>query len=191
MTFARTSKANAALLAAREAGRYERYYLALAARAPEPVEGSWHWSIAQDPRDPRRRVALNPGSKKGDQAESGYRVIGTVAQAALLLLRPKTGRTHQLRVHAAQAGAPLLGDRQYAGPMQCTLANGRVLRAGRVLLHCARVRLPSIEVGAGASPVTSDTLLTLTIDASVPEDFGSLWQQLGGDPSQLDPRAWG
>ena len=179
VTFARTGRAIQALLAARKAGQYERYYLALASAAPEPPEGSWHWSIAQDPREPRRRVALEPGSKKADPAESGYRVLAKLPQAALLLLRPKTGRTHQLRVHAARAGAPLLGDRHYGGPMQRTLNNGRVLRANRVLLHCARVRLPSV----------SDNT-RVTIDAPVPEDFCSLWQQLGGDLTQLDPAVW-
>lgn len=180
VTFARTSQAIEALLAARKAGQYARYYLALAARAPEPEAGSWHWSIAPDPREPRRRIALDPDSKRGDRAESGYRVLAEVRDAALLVLRPKTGRTHQLRVHAAQAGAPLLGDRHYAGPVQRTLQNGRVLRAGRVMLHCARVCVPKIG-GKGER---------VTVDAPVPEDFCSLWQQLGGDPQRLLPEAW-
>jgi len=183
VTFARTSQAIEALLAARKAGRYERYYLAIAGCAPEPTSGSWHWSIATDPREPRRRIALDPGSSKGDRAESGYRVLGVAHEAALLVLRPKTGRTHQLRVHAARAGAPLLGDRHYGGAMQRTLTNGRVLRAGRVMLHCARVRLPHIaERRRDAAPVC--------IDAPLPEDFRSLWLQLGGDASALDPQAW-
>lgn len=180
VTFARTSQAIAALLDARKAGRYERYYLALASSAPEPPEGSWHWSIAKDPREPRRRIALPSDSAKGDRAESGYRVLARVPHAALLLLRPRTGRTHQLRVHAAHAGCALLGDRHYGGPMQRTLDNGRVLRAGRVLLHCARVRLPSWERAAAS----------ITIDAPLPEDFRSLWQQLGGEPGALEPSAW-
>ena len=179
VTFARTPKAIEALLAARKAGRYERFYLGIAMQAPEPAHGSWHWSIAQDPREPRRRIAVEPAAGKGDHAASGYRVLGCAHEAALLLLRPMTGRTHQLRVHAAKAGAALLGDRHYGGPMQRTLANGRVLRAGRVMLHCARVRVPKIgEPGL------------VSIDAALPEDFRSLWLQLGGAAGLLEPQSW-
>jgi 23S rRNA pseudouridine1911/1915/1917 synthase len=99
--------------------------------------------------------------------------------AAVLLLRPQTGRTHQLRVHAAAAGVPLLGDRHYGGAMRVVLPDGRVVRAARVILHCARLKLPSI--GAGAP---------LTIDAPVPEDMRELFTRLGGAAEAFTPDAW-
>ena len=192
VTFARTSRAIEALLAARRAGRYERYYLGLATGPIEPAIGELDWPIDRDPRDPRKRVAVprvetsaparvirGPKSKRKDppqEARTRYRVVSSQPMVALLLLSPLTGRTHQLRVHVARAGAPLLGDRHYGGPTQRTLANGRVVRAGRVMLHCARVRLPRID--RSGEP--------LTLDAPIPDDFHAVWRALGGEHSQLE-----
>ncbi|MEY4575392.1 MAG: hypothetical protein RL701_95, partial [Pseudomonadota bacterium] len=178
VTFARTRSAIAALLDARKAGSYERYYLALASQAPAALQlqGEWQWAIDQDPRDKRRRVAVTKASATAQAASSRYRVLGVQPAAALMVLMPQTGRTHQLRVHAAKAGLPLLGDKHYGGPMQTVLPDGRVLRASRVMLHCARVRLPDIAGNTGK---------LLTVDAPAPEDFERLWKQLGGDVSLL------
>ncbi|MET0387997.1 MAG: RluA family pseudouridine synthase [Polyangiales bacterium] len=185
VTFARTTRAIEALLAARREGRYERLYLALASAAPDPPSGDWRWAIDRDPREPRSRVARGEQDKPSASAASAhtrYALIDRQPSAALLALHPQTGRTHQLRVHAAKAGLPLLGDKPYGGPQQRTLADGRVVRAARVMLHCARVRLPNVAAGPGAEP--------LTIEAPVPDDFSELWQRLGGDPALLVPSAW-
>jgi 23S rRNA-/tRNA-specific pseudouridylate synthase len=179
VTFARTDRAIASLMAARQAGTYQRFYLALASRAPEPAEGEWHWAIAKDPRNPRRRVARPDGAAGAVTAHSRYRVLRVQPSAALLLMRPETGRTHQLRVHASEAGAPLLGDKHYGGPMRVVLADGGVLRAARVMLHCARLQLPGI---ANAEP--------LTLDAQVPDDMRGLFVQLGGDARDLLAQTW-
>jgi 23S rRNA pseudouridine1911/1915/1917 synthase len=183
--FARTRQAIAALLEARQQGRYERSYVALAAGEPKAFTGRWSWSIDHDPRDKYRRVAkagAADGGKasaasSGRPAETLYQVIGRVPLAALLLLRPQNGRTHQLRVHAAAAGIPLLGDKHYRGPVQLVLPDGRVLRAGRAMLHCARVRIPDVARKHGRF---------LTVDAPIPDDMRELWLKLGGDPSLLD-----
>jgi 23S rRNA-/tRNA-specific pseudouridylate synthase len=181
VTFARTTRAIEALLAARRAGAYERFYLALASVRVDPAEGRWQWPIDLDPRDPRKRIArVGKASDKAREAASLYRVVAALPMASLMLLQPLTGRTHQLRVHAAQAGAPLLGDRHYGGPMQRTREDGRVLRAGRVMLHCARVRLPRI---AG---VASGDAEKLCIDAPIADDFRDLWLKLGGDVGQIE-----
>ena len=177
VTFARTTRAIEGLLAARRAGQYERYYLGVATGPLTPETGELDWSIDRDPRDPRKRIALDratpgkSGKERGQEARTRYRVLAVLPTAALLLLSPLTGRTHQLRVHVARAGSPLLGDRHYGGPTKVTLPNGRVVRAGRVMLHCARVRLPTFR---------------LTLDAPIPEDLKTLWQQLGGAVSTLE-----
>ena len=175
VTFARTDRAIAALIEARRKGTYMRCYLGIAGSAPQPERGAWRWEIAKDPRNARRRVAQPEGSARGVQAESRYRVLCVLPQAALLGLWPQTGRTHQLRVHAAEAGAALLGDKHYAGATRVVLANGRVLRASRVMLHCARLTLPGI-----ASPEP------LVLTAPVADDMRQLFVQLGGDGELLD-----
>lgn len=150
VTFARTRHATKMLLEAREQGLYKRRYVGLMERAPEPAEGLWRWSIGTDPRDARTRVALDPDdpdspattSGDGRAARTRYQLRSPGEHVSVVDLWPLTGRTHQLRVHAARAGCPLLGDRRYGGRLRLTAKDGRVVRAGRVMLHCAEVTLP-------------------------------------------------
>ena len=198
VTFARTPRAIQQLMAARAASQYRRFYLGVAARAPEPLAGEWRFPIARDPRDARKRRALPEGAKVreaasvppaaakdgtvclADAAWTRYRTLWSGAQAALLLLQPETGRTHQLRVHAAYVGAPLWGDKHYGGPTRGVHADGRVFAARRVLLHCAQLILPGI-----AQPEP------LRLHAPVPADLREFFGQLGGDAALLEPDAWG
>jgi 23S rRNA-/tRNA-specific pseudouridylate synthase len=174
VTFARSDLGIAALRAARASGAYHRTYVGLAQQAPRPGSGEWCWSIGQDPRDRRRRVALAPGSAGALEARSRYEVVLALPQVVLLRLFPQTGRTHQLRVHAAAAGAPLLGDRHYGGAARVVLEDGRVIAARRVMLHCLRVVLPAIEGGA-----------ELRLESALHDDQRALYLALGGEPARL------
>jgi 23S rRNA-/tRNA-specific pseudouridylate synthase len=89
---------------------------------------------------------------------------------------PATGRTHQLRVHAAKAGAPLFGDHQYQGDRRKVLPDGSVVTARRVMLHCARVSFPSIN-GAGGG--------LMQFQAPVRADMKKVWLALAGAPADL------
>ena len=165
VTFARTRHGNAALMAARRAGTYGRCYLGLCLRAPIPAEGTWDAPIAMHPTNPRaRRVGSGTGTKS---AQTEYCVVASTDRVVLLELRPQTGRTHQLRVHAAHAGSPLLGDRLYGGAPRVVLDGGRVLAARRTMLHCYHLQLTVDEQ-------------TLDIRAEPPEDFTTLWARAGG-----------
>jgi 23S rRNA pseudouridine955/2504/2580 synthase/23S rRNA pseudouridine1911/1915/1917 synthase len=93
---------------------------------------------------------------------------------ALLALEPVTGRTHQLRVHAAHAGAPLLGDRVYGGPSRVTLASGSVVVFDRIALHAARVRVPRADGSM------------LEVGAPVPPLLREWWQKGGGNDDAWD-----
>lgn len=178
VTFTRTREANRALLAARAAGQYSRCYIALAATAPTPPQGSWDSPIAIDPNDKRRRLAAGatgPGSRSGKPALTVYETAGqSQGSAVTLRLRPKTGRTHQLRAHAAAAGSPLLGDRHYGGLTRIALPDGRVLSIRRAMLHCAQVEIPDLARGG-----------RLVLTAETPQDMLALWHALGGDPECL------
>jgi 23S rRNA pseudouridine1911/1915/1917 synthase len=175
VTFARTSRAIAQLSAARAASAYRRFYLGLAERTPAPAAGDWRAPIARDPKDPRRRVVAAGGSS----AWSRYRTLAELPQLALLLLQPETGRTHQLRVHAAHAGAPLWGDKHYGGRLRAVLADGRVHAARRVMLHCAQLILPGVA-----------SLEPITVQAPPPPDLRAFFAALGGDEARLDPLGW-
>jgi 23S rRNA pseudouridine955/2504/2580 synthase len=178
VTFTRTREANRALLAARAAGQYCRCYVALAATAPDPPQGSWDSPIAIDPNDKRLRLAAGatgPGSRSGKPALTVYETVGqTRGSAVVLRLRPKTGRTHQLRAHAAAARSPLLGDRHYGGLTRIALADGRVLSIRRAMLHCAQIDIPDLARGG-----------RLVLTAETPQDMLELWQALGGDSERL------
>jgi 23S rRNA-/tRNA-specific pseudouridylate synthase len=168
VTFARTRRATQALLAARRRGTYGRVYLGIAAQAPEPAAGQWDAAIGIDPDDKRLRKT---GGLSSREARTVYEVRERAPEGACVLeLRPHTGRTHQLRVHAAHAGAPLLGDVFYGGPRRVVRPDGRVVTARRVMLHCHALTLPDVARGSG----------TLKLVEPMPEDMHRVWDELGG-----------
>lgn len=85
-------------------------YLAVVKGTPSREEGRIEGFIARDRRN-RKRFAL---SAHGKWSETNYRVLWRQDGFAFLSLYPKTGRTHQLRVHLASIGHPILGDPVYA-----------------------------------------------------------------------------
>lgn len=110
MVVAKTETALATLSADFSARRLERAYLALAWGLVPPA-ASWTGAIGRDPRD-RKRMAVV--ARNGKDAHTDAVRLG-VAGAAVSLLecRLRSGRTHQIRVHAATAGHPLVGDPVY------------------------------------------------------------------------------
>jgi 23S rRNA pseudouridine1911/1915/1917 synthase len=87
----------------------KKTYIAIARGIPTEKEGRIETYIARDPKD-RKRFAVTP---QGKIAVTRYSVIKTWATHSLILLRPKTGRTHQLRVHLRCLGHPIAGDPLY------------------------------------------------------------------------------
>jgi 23S rRNA pseudouridine1911/1915/1917 synthase len=83
----------------------------------------------------KRRDMMQVVERGGKWALTGYEIIGQAAGKQLLRLWPKTGRTHQLRVHLAYMGAPILGDRLY----------GKERSAKRLMLHASQITLPASE----------------------------------------------
>ena len=159
--FAIDEAAEARLREARGEGTYARRYLAIAAgRGEVGASGTWDAPIGRA-KNPLLREVDGPDAKP---STTKWRVTAVTPDAILLAVDPETGRTHQIRVHSAHAGWPLLGDRDY-GPGKLVRSNGAVLAPSRIALHAARVSV------AG-----------LTAEAPIPEELRSLWAQLGGDP---------
>jgi 23S rRNA-/tRNA-specific pseudouridylate synthase len=174
VVFARTREAILHLLAARRVGRYLRGYVGLAGAAPVPPAGDWRAPIALDRHDPRKRAAASAGEARALPAHTRYRTLQALGRAALLWLEPQTGRTHQLRVHAAAAGCALLGDRPYGGAARVVLQDGSVVTPRRTMLHCARVCVPDAKGGK-----------VLRFEAAVPEDMQQMWLGLEGEVMEV------
>jgi 23S rRNA-/tRNA-specific pseudouridylate synthase len=174
VTFALTPKANRILLDARRAGTYERIYLGITIDEVPVESGDWAWPISIDPCNPKLRVAREGRGERA--AWTRYRVAAQSSGATLLRLMPMTGRTHQLRAHAARAGSPLFGDPAYGGKRREVMPDGTVVTARRVMLHCARLSFPSPSGGAQQQ-----------FEAPARSDMQKIWIALGGAASDLQP----
>lgn len=138
LLFARGLAAQRTLGAAFERRDVGKRYVAVVAGAPPADVGTIELPLAADwPRRPRQRV----DAERGKPALTRWRVIGRHAGSARLELTPSTGRTHQLRVHLAAIGHPILGDALYAPPEVHTLAP-------RLLLHASGLELAHPRTGA-------------------------------------------
>jgi 23S rRNA-/tRNA-specific pseudouridylate synthase len=105
----------------REASKQKTYGALTAGIPPEEAGRIDAPLLKLDPR--RGRMAIDPA---GQEARSDYRILGRRDGIAWLELKPLTGRSHQLRVHLASIGCPILGDRLYGagqpGEELCLLA---------------------------------------------------------------------
>ena len=94
-----------------ETRRVEKVYLAVVRGVPRQQEWTCRLKIGPDPRQPGR-MRVDP--RQGKAAETHFRVLASNGTGTLVEARPKTGRTHQIRVHLAAADFPVLGDSIYS-----------------------------------------------------------------------------
>jgi 23S rRNA pseudouridine1911/1915/1917 synthase len=111
LVVAKTDAAQASLMRQFGERTIEKEYVALVRGAAPAVRGRIEAPVGRDPRD-RQRMAVVAG---GREAVTEYDVLGAAAGYSLLSLRPRTGRTHQLRAHLAYLGLPIAGDVRYGG----------------------------------------------------------------------------
>ncbi len=125
---ARHAAAMRSLMAQFQARSVEKVYLTLVERPPKTMTGRIDAPIARDPSD-RKRMAVQRG---GRPAITEFEVIGRYREGpALLRIRLLTGRTHQIRVHMAFIGCPVVGDGVY-GYRRQRLLRGQFLHAARL-----------------------------------------------------------
>jgi 23S rRNA pseudouridine1911/1915/1917 synthase len=127
---AKTDAAQASLMRQFGDRSIEKEYLALVrGKAPAP-RGRIEAPIGRDPRD-RQRMAVVAG---GREAVTEYESLGSTGGYTLLALRPRTGRTHQLRAHLSYLGLPIAGDQRYAGGTGPGALSRQFLHAARLTL---------------------------------------------------------
>ncbi len=106
---AKTEASRQALQAQFKARKVQKTYLALVEGHPQPERGIVEAAIGRDPNNRKRMTVL----RRGRQAITAYHVLELFDRHSLLQVEPKTGRTHQIRVHMAFLRHPVVGDRVY------------------------------------------------------------------------------
>lgn len=161
------SPGSAAFFSKRFSGRSaKKIYWALVVGVPEVHEGTIDAPLAKQPGSGGEKMHVD--THGGQAAKTLYRVVDRAGNsAAWVELQPMTGRTHQLRVHMAAIGHPIVGDAKYGGPN--AFLTGSISR--KMHLHARR-----LIIEAPGGDVIDET-------ANLPEHFATSMEQLGFDPS--------
>jgi 23S rRNA pseudouridine955/2504/2580 synthase len=158
---ARTAKAAGHFSKAFSGRTARKVYWALVVDVPSADEGVIEAPLAKQPGTGGEKMYVDP--VEGLPAKTRWRVIDRAGnRAAWVELQPQTGRTHQLRVHMASIGHPIVGDAKYGGP-------GAFLTGGisrKLHLHARRLRIDApgggeIDITAELPPHFAETLATL------------------------------
>ncbi|HSD11062.1 MAG TPA: RluA family pseudouridine synthase [Candidatus Binatia bacterium] len=162
---ARTRRAQEALARAFHDRRVEKLYLAIVLGVPRAATGSLEWTIGRHPRE-RKRMSIRSRSPR--PARTRYALLESFGTLSLLRLEPETGRTHQIRVHLAAMGHPVLADPLYGARKGRALpARGPGRNFPRQALHAAEIRFSHPATGA-----------LVRLEAPLPHDMRSLLEEL-------------
>ncbi len=175
LVVAKHDKAHVGLAGQFSVHSVDRVYEGIAWGVPGTMSGKIDEPIGRHPTD-RLRMAVAPreedaegGGRGGKRAVTRWRLLEAAGtRASRLEAKLETGRTHQIRVHLAHLGHPLLGDRVY-GPRQPRRGEGELPRLARILLHARRLGF--------THPVTGERL---SFEAPPPRLFADVLARLRG-----------
>jgi 23S rRNA pseudouridine1911/1915/1917 synthase len=172
LVIARNDNAHRSLAAQLEDRSLVRIYRAICFGQLAPEAGRIDLPMDRDLRDRKRRAVVEGGRN----AVTDYKVEATAPGSSLLRLRLRTGRTHQIRVHLAHRGHPVLGDDLYGGgarrvegahPTHRPALREALRAIGRQALHAWELRLMHPSTGE-----------EMRFQAQVPVDFRAAWGAL-------------
>jgi 23S rRNA pseudouridine1911/1915/1917 synthase len=166
LVVAKTDVAHEGLAKQFAAHSIDRRYLAIVNGAPKAAEGTVDAALARSPTN-RKKIAIVEG-KRGKRAVTHWKRLKILAGAALVECRLETGRTHQVRVHMASIGHPLVGDPVYGASGK---THGKLLKA----LQFHRQALHAAELGF-THPVSKSRL---SFASPMPPDMQELMRALG------------
>jgi 23S rRNA pseudouridine1911/1915/1917 synthase len=166
LVVAKTDVAHEGLAKQFAAHSIDRRYLAIVSGVPKASEGEVNAPLARSATN-RKKIAIVEGNR-GKRAVTHWKRLKVLADAALVECRLETGRTHQVRVHMASIGHPLLGDPVYG---RSGKTHGKLLKD----LSFHRQALHAAELGF-THPVTKNRL---SFSSPVPPDMQELFNALG------------
>jgi 23S rRNA pseudouridine1911/1915/1917 synthase len=158
LVVAKSDKAHEGLAKLFAAHDIERRYLAVVAGHPAPPAGTVSTQIGRHPTNRKKNAVLPDG--KGKHAVTHFRMVEALKKAALVECCLETGRTHQVRVHMAHIGHPLIGDATYNNRQKAFLFGPNQSYFTRQALHA--VSLGFIH------PITGKKL---AFDSALPDDI--------------------
>lgn len=174
LVVARTRQAAERLTTSFRERETKKTYWALVKGVPKKREGRIStWLVKEmTPNGDKVRVAEH-GETGADHAISRYRIVDTAGTAlSWLEMEPYTGRTHQLRVHAAHIGCPIIGDPKYFEADQNWELPGGM--QNRLHLHARRIVIPHPDGG------------TIDVTAPLPPHMVQSWNLLGFDEADAE-----
>jgi 23S rRNA pseudouridine955/2504/2580 synthase len=169
LVVARTAPAAAALSESLRHREASKIYWALTKGVPHPSRGTIRSAVAKEAVGRQEKMAMVERDTEGARsAVTEYAVMGRAGQEfAWVAVKPVTGRTHQIRVHLASLGTPIVGDFKYGGAE----ARGRGEIENRLHLHARSIDIAHPDGGR------------LRATAPLPPHMLKTWKLLGFDPN--------